>query len=347
MENEEVRKYSRWFWLGIWATVINIVLMLAFMGAGIIVGGAGFFLLGRTRLALGISVIISVLFIVFSFIAQGWGEDWAQDQVRPRGGKTDTASLLVAVVVVVLVLGAVGARMRATGGGTGDGGFLGIQIPDIILNLIVPESGGSDGSDWGPPPDWGDPPANKQAPTGITATVSPSTIDMGDWLIGTVTSNGYNWPLSVTVTHTGSGVSGELAGWLGPDGQFEIYQSVEVPGVYEVTATANGITDGPITFVVRGILVDCDGGFYSKTLSDSKRIGVYSHHTNQNAGIVGHYPAHSISRPITNTVINAGGYGEVAPNLDSLNNGDWELDAIIGGDSATAWEGTYWVRVGR
>ena len=82
-------------------------------------------------------------------------------------------------------------------------------------------------------------------------------------------------------------------------------------------------------------------------MADSKLIRVYSHHTHQNAGIVGHYPAGSYSRAITNTVINAGGYGEVAPSLDHLANGDWELDAIIGGDSATAWEGTYWVRVGR
>ena len=349
MENEEVRKYSRWFWLGIWSLVINVVLMLAFLGVGVLVGGVSFLLLGRTRLAIGISVILSVVFFVISVIAQGCGEDWTQDQVRPRGAKSDTGSLLVAIIVVVLVLGAVGARMRATGtGATGDGGgFFGITLPDIIINLITPDSGGSDASDWGPPPDWGDPPANSQAPTGLTILVNPATVDMGDWISGTVSSNGYNWPLEVTVTHTGSGESGTISGWLGADGIFEIWNEINVPGVYEVTATSNGATDGPITFVVRGILVECDGGFYSKTMADSKRIGVYSHHTNQNVAVVGHYPAGSYSRVIDNSRINAGGYAEVNPNLDGLANGDWELDAIIGGDSATAWTGTYWVRVGR
>jgi hypothetical protein len=46
-------------------------------------------------------------------------------------------------------------------------------------------------------------------------------------------------------------------------------------------------------------------------------------------------------------MINAGGYGEVNPGFDWRANGDWELDAIIGGDSAMAWGGTYWISVGR
>jgi hypothetical protein len=254
------------------------------------------------------------------------------------------------VILAIVVLGGLGAGMRARTGEDGsDGGFLGFKLPDIVINLITPESGDQGDFDFPEWPDYEPPPPaeNSRAPTDISVFVTPNEIDMGDWIIGTVTSNGYNWPLSVTVTHTGSGQSGELAGWLGANGQFEIYQAVNVPGVYEVTATSNGVTDGPITFVVRGILVDCDGGFYSKTMSDSKLIRVYTHHTHQNAGIVGHYPAGSYSRAITNTVINAGGYGEVAPNLDGLANGDWELDAIIGSDSATAWGATYWVRVGR
>lgn len=80
---ESVRRYSRWFWLGLWATIINLVLTFAMMGLGILVYGTSFLLLGSTRLAIGISVLISVVFFVLAFIAQGWGEDWSQRRVGP------------------------------------------------------------------------------------------------------------------------------------------------------------------------------------------------------------------------------------------------------------------------
>jgi len=349
MEKKEVKKYSRWFMLGMWATVINIVLTLALTGMGIVVYGVSFLLLGRTRLAIGISVIISVGFFVFGMIAQGWGEDWTQTKVRKA--KTDQGkimSILIVVVLVVVVLGGIGARMRATPGE----GFLGFQIPDIILNLVVPDSGDSGAQDFPEWPDYPDyeppPPAeNSLAPTALTVFISPNPVDMGSWIEGSVTSNGYNWPLRIVLTHRGSGESGEIAGFLGADGQFIHWSEFNIPGVWDVTAYADGVSSATATFVCRGILVIPERSHYSKTMSDSMPIGVYSHHTNQNAGIVGHYPAGSYSRAITNTMINAGGYGEVAPNLDSLANGDWELDAIIGSDSATAWTGTYWITVGR
>ena len=85
MENKEVRKYSRYFWLGLWSSVITMILGFAVAGLGIIVYGVSFLLLGRTRLALGITVRISIGFLVFAVIAQGLGEDWTQDRVRPEG----------------------------------------------------------------------------------------------------------------------------------------------------------------------------------------------------------------------------------------------------------------------
>ena len=80
---ESVRRYSRWFWLGLWAGVINGILMFAMLGAGFLVYGTSFLLFGSTRLAIGISVLITVAFFVLSFIAQGWGEDWSQRRVGP------------------------------------------------------------------------------------------------------------------------------------------------------------------------------------------------------------------------------------------------------------------------
>lgn len=81
---DEKRKYSRWFWLGIWSSVITLILGLAVTGVGVLVYGTSFLLLGRTRLAVGATVVITLVFLVVTIIAQGWGEDWTQDRVRNR-----------------------------------------------------------------------------------------------------------------------------------------------------------------------------------------------------------------------------------------------------------------------
>ena len=82
-EKNRVRKYARWFWLGIWSSVIMMVLGFAVAGVGVMVYGTSFLLLGRTRLAIGATVVITLIFLVFSLIAQGWGEDWTQRRVGP------------------------------------------------------------------------------------------------------------------------------------------------------------------------------------------------------------------------------------------------------------------------
>ena len=262
--------------------------------------------------------------------------------------KESPGSFLIVVILAVVVLGGLGAGMRARTGENGDdGGFLGFNLPEIVINLITPDSGAQDWPDYPDFPDYPDPPANSRAPTALNVFVTPNNVDMGDWIEGSVTSNGYNWPLRIVVTHTGTGETGEIAGWLGDDGQFYHWQEINIPGVYEATAYTNGLSSATITFVVQGIIVVPERGHYSKTMSDDIQISVYTHHTRQNAGVVGHYPAGSISRDIGPAYINDGGYGTISPNLDAFNTGDWELDAIIGGDSAMAWGGTYWISVGR
>jgi hypothetical protein len=58
-------------------------------------------------------------------------------------------------------------------------------------------------------------------------------------------------------------------------------------------------------------------------------------------------PVHAVSIPLTNTVINAGGYGEVQVDFSGFAYGDYEIDALINGETATSYGGTYWVTVGR
>lgn len=263
--------------------------------------------------------------------------------------KLNQTELVIIIAIVALGALALGSRYRQTvDGEEGGGGLFG--LPDLILNIIIPEGDGAgegdgDGGDGAPPPPA---PENSRKPTGLTITLTTHEMDMGSWIRGTVSGDGYNYPIEVWAKHTGSGDTGNLYAFLGSDGKYTSeFQKMETPGVWELYAEADGIKSEPVTLVVRGIRVVCERGHYSKTLSDSILIGVYSHHTRQNAGIVGHYPEGAYSRSITNTVINSGGYGSVSPNLDGLANGDWEIDAVIGSDQARDYEATYWVSIGR
>lgn len=251
--------------------------------------------------------------------------------------------ILLAVLIVLLV-GGIGLRSRASG----DEGGLGWSLPDIILNIIVPDSGDGDGDDW-TPPDWSPPeaPDNWREPTSLFVDVSPNPMTMGGWLIGTVVSNGYNHEITVTVRHKGSGEGIIINAWVGTDGKFEHAQQMNTPGYWEFTVEGGSAAPVTAELTVEGILIVPESEHYSKTFRDSLQLEVYTHLRNSNAAIVGHYPSGSYSRPITNTAINAGGYGTVAPGLDHLANGSWELDVVIYSETADDYDGTAWITIGR
>ena len=224
-----------------------------------------------------------------------------------------------------------------------------ITLPGITLN---PPAGNGDGGSSTPPPSTPPPttppPETSSQPTSMTAFVSPNPLRLGGWVVGTVSSNGYNVPISISAKHKGQASTQTIPAFLGGDGKYELAQQMNTAGYWEFQATAeNGVKSNVATLTVEGINIVPEYDHYSKTFRDSLKMEVFSHYKGETMSVVAHNHAGGYSVPIASVSINIGGYGSISPNLDSLSNGDYELDVIFGSDSATAWGGTSWISVGR
>lgn len=271
--------------------------------------------------------------------------------------KSQSQETIFFLVLILLFAGFGGflywnKTQEAVADGEGGGFLSGLFEGVINIFITVPDTGDDeaddDGDDFTPPPS--PPPSDITVPTSLSCSVIYPTLTMGQYQLGTVTSNGRNYPVTIYVGHRGTGLMIEIAGFLNDHGMWTSPpQKMGTPGYYEAwVETDTGVASPHIFFVVEGIKVLGESEHYSKTFKDSFLIEVVSHYKNTNVQIIGNYPAGDYSQPITSTTLNNLGYGSVAPSFDSLANGDWELDALIGSDRAALYEyGTWWVDIGR
>jgi len=238
---------------------------------------------------------------------------------------------------------------------TGDGGSL-FKLPDININLEIPSLGGDDDSGAPPaedqPPNDNIPPIipdNYKKPTSLTIVLSPNPMNMKGIIYGQCISNGYNYNVELYAKHKGSGETVHISGWLGEDGKFTHTQQINTAGYWEFWAEVDSgsVKSNVAPLTVQGILVVMDG-HVSKSLAPVKVIKVYSSYTG-NCQLVAYDHEHSMSIPMTNTVVNAGGYGDVSFDFSPAvwASGTYEIDAIIGGVKAQSWGGSAWTTVGR
>jgi len=220
-----------------------------------------------------------------------------------------------------------------------------------LFNVFGDSDGDGDNNDNngddGEPPDDYDP-EDTDLPSDIDIFVDPSVIDMGDWVLGQLTGDGHDYSITTKVVHKGSGQSQSIGGWVDSDGQYELPKQINTPGYWEFQTTAqNGIKSNVAYLTVRGILVNLEAEHYSKTFRDSLELRAFTHYAGEYVLFVAHDPATSSSTPLGTSRANSGGYATLSYNFDSFANGNYEIDAIVGSDSATSWSGTAWLEIGR
>lgn len=228
-----------------------------------------------------------------------------------------------------------------------------LSIPDLGLNFNIQFPGQEQNTGDGDGDDGGDgqpytPPSSSRAPTSLACFLSPNPGWMGGAFYGTVSSNGQNYPIEITVKHKGSGDTQTIPATLGADGKYELITQINTPGHWQAWASADGgaVKSNVVEFTVQGLLIVPEANHYSKTFRDSMVFRVYGSWTG-NAQIIAYDHDAAISIPVTSTVINSGGYGDFSVGLDSWGNGDYEFDVLIAGQKATDYGGSGWVTVGR
>jgi len=274
--------------------------------------------------------------------------------MQKRKGSSDALIL----VFSLLLIGAVVFYMR--GGnigvtqGTGEGTSLpfNLKLPDFNIIVNVPEQDDDTPSDQDTPPPPPPPDGNPQdykVPTSLTVFISPNPVNRGDFFIGDCISNGYNTEVTLYAKHKGSGETVSFGGWLGDDGKFQHVQQINVAGYWEFWATAdNGkVESNHATLTVQGFHILQDG-HVSMSLDPTQIIRVYSHMSG-NVQLIAIDHAMGMSIPLTSTSINSGGFGDVLVDFSGRGmTGDYELEAIhSNGQTASGWDGTSWVHLGR
>jgi len=185
-------------------------------------------------------------------------------------------------------------------------------------------------------------------PSAISIFVNPSVVDMGDWILGTASTDGYNFAITTKVAHKGSGQSQSVAGWVDSDGRYELAQPVNLPGYWEFQTTAeNGVKSNVAYLTVRGIQVNLEASHYSKTFRDSLELRALTHYAGADVLFVAINHDTGTSTPLGTARANSGGYATLSYNFDSFANGNYDIDAIVGSDSATSWSATAWLEIGR
>jgi len=193
---------------------------------------------------------------------------------------------------------------------------------------------------------------NSRTPTSLFVQVSPNPAVMGRAVYGTVTSNGYNYPITVYArnlgaeewTNQGTQTFGAL---LGADCKYEHLQQVNVPGYWEFWATAGSVTSNKASLTVQGILVSSDHQVV--TTGDSYvNFVVFSNFKNTQVSLFANDPAKSISIPLQTVNTDHTGSVAVAYNFNDRSTfpvGTYEIDAIISGQKASSYGGSMWLQV--
>lgn len=184
------------------------------------------------------------------------------------------------------------------------------------------------------------------APTSLFVVVEPNPMNMGAWVGCSVTSNGRNSPFDLHIKNVGSGQEQSVGGFLDEDGQFYHGQTFSIPGYWDVWATTGSVTSNKPRLQVQGALVVAERTHVSKTVDDTLVCQLFCH-SSGNTQVFLNDPAHSASIPMTNAVINSGGYGDIELDFGSIANGDYTISFVVNGVTADSYGGVAAVTVGR
>lgn len=186
-------------------------------------------------------------------------------------------------------------------------------------------------------------------PTYMNAIVTPNTINIGGVVVGGITSDGRNVPISILATHLGIGQTTALAGRLDDSGQYTTPVPIEIntAGRWEFHAvTEAGLTSTSAFLTVNGINFDIPEVIYDKSEMDSFQVDLFTSHFSESAVIYADDEAHTMSYIIGSAGVNANGWCRViTSNLETWSNGRYEVNCNINGDTASAWGTTVWITV--
>lgn len=189
-------------------------------------------------------------------------------------------------------------------------------------------------------------PANNRQPTSLTSAVSPNPVTMGGWVHGTVTSNGYNWAVTVYAKLKGIDQTQSFDAWLGADGKYTLDQQLNTAGYWEFWAkTSEGVTSNTVSLTCEGILITPSSSHYSRTFPHPITFKIFSNF-NGNAVLTATSPTGVVTTLGTISVSHSG-YGEGTFGMPTATLGNYHVDCTLATHTASSYGGDVWIEVNR
>jgi len=203
---------------------------------------------------------------------------------------------------------------------------------------------------YNPPeyPDYPAPPENSRPPTSLYVVVEPNPVTMENYVYGSVTGNGYLYPITIHAKHVGEGTEETFGALLDDDGQFYHSQTVDIPGYWDFSAsTDTGVTSNVPRLTVQGALIASSKTSFSRTFGGmTATVKVFSH-SSGSCLIFVNDPDAGTSTPLETVHINSGGYASVTVNFGVLSLGYYELDMVVNGIKASDYSASVNIFLGR
>lgn len=257
----------------------------------------------------------------------------------------NTVVVIVAIAVIATVFGALFYYRTTPNWGNGGGAGSGANptpTPPAYQQPTYPTY-----------PPYPTAPPDNRAPTSLHVTLDPNPIDMGDMAYGTVTGDGYKYPITIHAKHVGANQEQTFNALLSEYGDFYHAETINIPGYWDFWATTDtGVTSNIPRLTVEGAMLTSSRTFFSQLdpfgEGYSTTLKLYCH----SAGSATVFVNDGSSSTVIATVhINSGGYGEGAVDLGSFFSmhgmGTYEIDFTINGINASYYGESVFVTYSR
>ncbi len=191
-------------------------------------------------------------------------------------------------------------------------------------------------------------PAAGRAPTMLTVTVTPNPMNMHGFFIGTVTSDGQNYGITITYT-TPRSESLSIRAFLGPNGMYTSTPiQMNIPGEYRFSVRAdNGVISNTAALQVNGVYINVDPDSVSRAFFHTITVEVSTGMYRSNYVVTASRDGWATSTVIVTGRVDTHGYASWTGDFNPFTLGNYEFDVTINGQTARSYGASDWVNAQR
>lgn len=218
------------------------------------------------------------------------------------------------------------------------------QNPNLINNINQPENQNALPGVTNVQVNLPTPAPDNLAPTSLVVVVAPVSAPKGTMVTGVVTSNGFNFPITIHAKHVGANSEVTFGGLLNSEGKFWHSQQLDLCGQWDFYVSGNGVNSNVARSTITGIMLHSEETTYSRSFDHEGVWQVFSS-VSGSCSIFADDPAHGISIPLGTVIVNVGGYAVTNLDFGALTLGTYTINCVVNGQKASDFGGAVTIEV--